>query len=286
MSDRGLYLRMKLLSHAINLIFPSACKNCNRMVSADAVTPYFCKECWQGIEWLDFPSCPRCGVPYVNNYFDTGKKSWPGQSAAGHICGDCREKPPYFDMSVSAGRYTGALSEAIKLFKYKKKIQLGKKLAEQALTSSLIERTVREVHFPRTTDKVCGFPAYRAESAVSAKTVIVPVPLHVKRLREREFNQSAIIGSVFGRILGIPIAANALVRHRHTRPQVELDGKDRKENVSGAFSVDDRKIIECKEIILVDDVYTSGSTINECSRVLKENGADRVYVITIARMVE
>ena len=76
------------------------------------------------------------------------------------------------------------------------------------------------------------------------------------------------------------------MRHRHTRPQVELDGRDRKENIAGAFSVDDRQIIEGKDIILIDDVYTSGSTINECSRVLKKNGAEKVNVITLARMVD
>ena len=68
-------------------------------------------------------------------------------------------------------------------------------------------------------------------------------------------------------------------------PQVELGGKDRKENVVGAFSVYNRKIIEGKEIILVDDVYTSGSTVNECARTLKKNGAEKVHVVTIARMV-
>ena len=260
---------MRLLSPVVNLIFPTKCQNCDSTVSADAATAYFCKECWQGIERFDCPCCPRCGLPYTSHP-DADNKSYYEQSAAGHLCGNCRDKPPSFDMTISAGRYTGALSEAIKLFKYKKKVHLGKKLTEWALKSPLVEDTLLNFHNP--------------EYLHTTHTLLIPVPLHVKRLREREFNQSAIIASVIGRRFGIPVVANALIRHRHTRPQVELDGKERKENVVGAFSVEDRRIIEGKEIILVDDVYTSGSTVNECARVLKKNGAEKVYVMTIGRM--
>lgn len=276
---------MTLLSHAINVIFPAKCRNCNSAVSFNADTPYFCKDCWQGIEWFNCPCCPQCGLPYTPHP-ESDNKSYPGQSAAGHLCGNCRDKPPSFDRAVSAGRYAGALAEAIKLFKYKKKIQLGKRLTEQALKFSLVGYSLQHFDNNETPDTFWGLPACRANTYLLSQTVIIPVPLHVKRLREREFNQSAIIGSVIGKKYGIPVAANTLIRHRNTRPQVELDGKDRKENVLGAFSVEDRTAIEGKEIILVDDVYTSGSTINECSRVLKKNGADKIYVVTIARMVE
>jgi ComF family protein len=275
---------MRLLSHVVNLIFPTTCNDCDNTVSADAATAYFCKNCWQGIEWFDSPCCPRCGLPYISHP-DADNKSYYKQSPTGHICGKCREKPPAFDMAISAGRYAGALSEAIKLFKYKKKIHLGKILTEQALKSNLLKDTMLNFHNPDDLQTVWGCPVYRANKAISAQTLIIPIPLHVKRLREREFNQSSIIASVIGRRFGIPVAANALIRHRHTRPQVELDGKDRKENVVGAFSVEDRALIEGKEIILVDDVYTSGSTVNECARTLKKNGAEKVYVVTIARMV-
>ncbi len=277
---------MKLLSHAINLIFPAECNICDRTVSSDAVTPYFCRDCWQDIEWFNCLCCPRCGLPYVTPCTDRGSKSYAGQYVAGHLCGHCREEPPHFDEAVSAGRYAGALAEAVKLFKYKKKIQLGKRLTEQALKSPLFENTLQALHKPESHNSIWGCPAYRSDTASYAQTVIVPVPLHAKRLREREFNQSAIIGSVIGKRYGIPVAANTLMRHRNTRPQVELDGRDRKENVTGAFSVEDRSLIEGREIILVDDVYTSGSTVNECTRVLKKNGAEKVYIVTIARMVE
>ena len=107
---------MKLLSHVVSLIFPTKCQNCDSTVSADAATAYFCKECSQGIEWFDCPCCPQCGLPYASG----DNKPHSVQSTAGHLCGNCRDKPPSFDMAISAGRYAGALSEAIKLFKYKK----------------------------------------------------------------------------------------------------------------------------------------------------------------------
>lgn len=277
------HFRMNLLSHAINLMFPSACNNCNSNVPADAYTPYFCSSCWEGIEWFNCQCCRQCGLPY-SPHPDSDYKPYSGQPAYGHLCGSCREKPPPFDMAVSAGRYSGTLAEAIKLFKYNKKIQLGRRLIEQALKSSSVESTLQNLHNPDTPEIVWGCPAFRADTAVSAQTLIIPVPLHTKRLREREFNQSAIIGSVLGKKYGLPMAASALVRHRYTKPQVELDASERKENVTGAFSVEDRTMIEGKKVILVDDVYTSGSTLNECTRVLKKNGADKVYVVTIARM--
>lgn len=277
--------QMKILSNLLNTIYPTTCKSCNTIVSADAATAYFCNSCWHGIDWFNGPGCTRCGLPYTSPCPDTDNKSYSRQSAAGHLCGDCRQKPPPFELAVSAGRYSGALAEAVKLFKYKKKIRLGKRLTEEALKSSLLERALQDFYNPDTPCTVWGCPACRADTAMSAQTVIVPVPLHVMRLREREFNQSAIIGSVIGKRYGIPVAPTALVRHRNTRPQVELDAQERRENVTGAFCVEDRTMIEDRKIILVDDVYTSGSTLNECTRVLKKNGAGKVYVVTIARMV-
>src|SRR3989304_8709654 len=182
---------MRLLSHVVNLIFPTKCQNCDSTVSADAATAYFCKECWQGIEWFDYPCCPQCGLPYASPDTFAANKPYSKQSPAGHLCGNCRDRPPSFDMAISAGRYTGALSEAIKLFKYKKKINLRKMLTEQALKSTLVKDTLLNFHNP--------------DDLHTPQTLIIPTPLHVKRLREREFNQSAIIASVIGRRFGIPV---------------------------------------------------------------------------------
>lgn len=257
---------MSLLSHVLNLIFPAICKNCDSIVSADAATSYFCKNCWTDIEWFDCPCCPQCGLPYASGYIQPRSE----QSPVSHLCGNCREKPPCFDKVVSAGPYNGVLSEAIRLFKYKKKVHFGKILTEWALKSPLVANAFTK----RVFSDESILPLY-----------LIPVPLHYKRLRVREFNQSAIMASVISNKFGIPVLTNILMRHHHTKPQVELGGMDRRENVAGAFSIEDSSLIEGKEIILVDDVYTSGSTVNECAKVMKKNGAEKVYVVTIARMV-
>jgi ComF family protein len=190
------------------------------------------------------------------------------QTHAGHLCGACHKTPPYFDRAVSAGPYEGTLAEAIKLFKYKKKVHIGRALANQMIIAPYM---------------MC-YSDLVSESQ-GHDSCIIPVPLHPKRLREREFNQSAIIASELGKQLEIPVLLDVLIRSRHTRPQVELDMKERMENVVGSFTIRKEEEIAEKDIILVDDVYTTGSTVKECAKVLKKNGAGRVYVITIARMV-
>ena len=244
---------MGLLRQIINLIFPALCKQCNASISAGTPTACFCSRCWGSIKWFDGSGCPRCGLPYLS--MDTSIQS--SHNSAGHLCGGCHKDPPYFDKAISAGPYEGVLAEAIKLFKYKKKIHIGRELVEH---SPLCKRGDRG-------------------------DFIIPVPLHSKRLQEREFNQSAIIASELGKRLEIPVLLDVLIRSRHTRPQVELDMKERSENVVGAFTVRNGEVITDKNIILVDDVYTTGSTINECARVLKKSNAGKVYVRTIARMV-
>ena len=244
---------MGLLRQITNLIFPALCKQCGAVISADTLTTYFCNRCWDSIKWFDSSGCPQCGLSYPS--MDTSLQS--SHNFGGHLCGDCHKNPPYFDKAISAGPYEGVLAEAIKLFKYKKKIHIGRALVEH---SPLLQRGDRG-------------------------DFVIPVPLHPKRLREREFNQSAIIASELGKRLEIPVLLDILIRFRHTRPQVELDMKERGENVVGAFTVQNGEVIADKDILLVDDVYTTGSTINECAKVLKKNDAGKVNVVTIARMV-
>lgn len=116
-------------------------------------------------------------------------------------------------------------------------------------------------------------------------TLVVPVPLHSKRLRERGFNQSVILAREISRCLQIPLDFLALKRNIHTEPQVRLGKKQRSSNVRGAFDVSDSSKIRDRKIILVDDVYTTESTIKECSRVLMKNEASSVAVLTVARAV-
>jgi ComF family protein len=113
--------------------------------------------------------------------------------------------------------------------------------------------------------------------------LIIPVPLHRSRLRQRGFNQAVLIGRELSRHLALPMAPDALIRTRATEPQIELSAAERRVNVRGAFSVKCPESIAGKRILLLDDVMTTGSTMDECSKELKKEGAAKIIALTIAR---
>jgi ComF family protein len=113
---------------------------------------------------------------------------------------------------------------------------------------------------------------------------IIPVPLHPTRLRERGFNQALLLGKPLGRIHHKKVLVGALQRIRNTTPQVQLDHSERERNVRGAFAVKKQEEIIDKRLLLVDDVYTTGATVNECARVLKKSGAKEIIILTLARV--
>ncbi|MFZ3054748.1 MAG: ComF family protein [Minisyncoccales bacterium] len=115
--------------------------------------------------------------------------------------------------------------------------------------------------------------------------VIIPVPMHIKKKRRRGFNQSEEVAKIISESTGINLSI-ALVKIKETKPQMELNRKERVDNIVGCFEVKNKKEIENKVILLLDDVYTTGATMNECARVLKENGAKEVWGLTIAREIE
>ncbi|MCY4439670.1 MAG: hypothetical protein OXE53_05625 [Deltaproteobacteria bacterium] len=119
----------------------------------------------------------------------------------------------------------------------------------------------------------------------SCPELIIPVPLHPRRLRWRGFNQSVLLGREVGRAWRIPLDPFVLTRKTETRPQSSLSLKERQPNVRGAFSVAPRRSVKSLRLLLVDDIYTSGATVNECTRVLLRSGARDVQVLTLARTV-
>jgi len=113
--------------------------------------------------------------------------------------------------------------------------------------------------------------------------VVIPIPLHTKRLRQRGFNQALLLAHAMSTASSIPLSWDNLVRVRPTRPQVELTGEERIKNVAGAFAVRRLNEITAKRVMLVDDVFTTGATMNECAAVLKDAGAAQVVAFTLAR---
>ena len=146
-----------------------------------------------------------------------------------------------------------ALTTAINLFKYHGVKRLSKPLSD----------IISQLKIPRV-------------------DTVVPVPLYNKRLRQREFNQSALLAKNMARYLGVPLMLGCLVKARDTLPQVGLNSKQRRKNIRKAFEIRDRRLIKGRRILLVDDVITTGATIRECSGELKKAGADDIYAIALA----
>jgi competence protein ComFC len=149
----------------------------------------------------------------------------------------------------------------IQKFKYGRKVALGKPLGR------LMARGCKEF-----------LVTCKAET-------IIPVPLHPRRLRWRGFNQSVLLARQIGRAYNLPLDCFTLLRKVDTPPQTQLPEEDRRKNMRGAFALSRKTAVKGKCLLLVDDVYTSGATVNECSRVLKQGGARAVFVLTLARAV-
>ncbi|MBI1823254.1 MAG: ComF family protein [Nitrospirae bacterium] len=233
--------------HFLELFFPAECQACKKELGQSRV-PLFCEPCWSGIRPLEGPFCPQCGRPFLS--------SIALSYSPGHRCGDCRATPPYFDQMTIPFSYEGTLAKSIYFYKYRRQVSLIKSLVE----------LVRP-HLA---------PLKKAE-------VILPVPLHPTRLREREFNQSLLLADALGLILKRPVWGHVLVKVSQTTHQVKLSGRGRRKNLDRSLTVPNPKHVSGKTVLLVDDVFTTGSTMNECAKVLKKVGSQEVYGFAIAR---
>ncbi|MDY6951466.1 MAG: ComF family protein [Thermodesulfobacteriota bacterium] len=246
----------------VEAIFPSKCLICDAfddwqpMGERDApdrlaclTAPYFCASCQSRMTGIASPFCSRCGLPFVS------------REGEDHPCSECLLERKSFRKARAFGVYEGSLMEAIHRFKYARRTSLSRPLS--ALTK----------------DTFCRF------WGPGAVDLLIPVPLHIKRLRERGFNQAYLLIRRWAKLEKIVCDPFSLVRTRWTEPQTSLSRKERKKNMRHAFAVSHRERIEGQRILLVDDVYTTGSTANECARVLMEAGAEWVDLLTLARAV-
>ena len=238
----------EILTGIADLIFPPRCAACGNLLERHDSLP-FCPSCLEGIHFIRSPLCHRCGVPF------------PVSDGDDHLCGDCliAEKP--YAVARSVGRYEDTLLTAIHRFKYRGKTGIGEVLG--GLMADFAGRIWDMRVFER----------------------IIPVPLHRNRLRERGFNQAVILARNISKRFDIPLDFTSLRREIFTPPQVGLGKEARSANVHNAFTVSHPERIAGRKILLVDDVYTTGSTLEECSRVLIRAKAETVALLTLARAV-
>jgi competence protein ComFC len=237
-----------LCDAALNLVFPAVCQLCHEEL-ATAAEGYVGAECWRGVHFITAPFCERCGIPYE------GEITHPFQ------CSNCAELELAFSFARSAVLANGPVLDVIHRYKYN-----GARWFEPFLADLLVRQA-----------------APILEGAGWA--VIVPVPLHPRRQRERQFNQAEEMARALGRAANLPVNARLVRRVKLTETQTRLTRAERAVNVEEAFAVFPGRKLNGEKIILVDDVLTTGATTSACAGALRAAGAGQVCVWTVARGV-
>jgi ComF family protein len=258
----------RIINAAVDALFPARCLVCRSFfhppLSATAIdlqsfsfdglmAPFLCYGCRADFIPVQSPICLHCGLMFES------------REGTDHLCGDCITSSMCFRSARAAGAYRLSLQTAIHCFKFQDNLHLAKPLGR------LLFAAFVRYWDPKSFDW------------------IIPVPLHSKRFRKRGFNQAFLLIREWPQLAQwsksgiIKIEKEFLTRNRCTRPQIGLGREQRINNIKGAFDLKPSSPIEDKNILLIDDVYTTGSTVNECAQVLLSKGAARVDVLTLAR---
>ncbi|MBI3882091.1 MAG: ComF family protein [Verrucomicrobia bacterium] len=233
---------------ALHFLYPELCQLC-RERRATPAEGYVCAECWQGMRFVTEPFCERCGLPFE------------GALTTKFECANCREMELRFGSARAAVFARGPALEVIHRFKYNQALWFEPFLAD------LLRRVAD--------------PAGRTEPF----DLLVPVPLHPLKLREREFNQAEHLARRLGRMLGVPLDAQLLERLKPTQTQTKLSRQERADNVRHAFATCAGRRLAGERVALIDDVLTTGATASACAHALLKAGAGSVRVFTVARAV-
>lgn len=205
-----------------------------------------CASCEKTLPLLSPPYCRKCGTP---EHLDG-------------LCSRCQTESPSFDRVRSSCAYSGSMKKAIASFKFH-----GKRRLAQALAPLMLQ-------------------LFEREFALDTIDFIIPVPLHAKRESRRGFNQSTLLGEHLSEARHIPLKPELLERIRDTATMNKLGWPERRENMKGAFRIKDAESVKAAHILLIDDIITTGATLNEIAHLLKMNGASRVQGITLARTLQ
>jgi competence protein ComFC len=227
-----------------SLFSPALCAICHTPVTRG---DYICQDCLDKAQRIVAPFCAKCSEPFA------------GAINVEFTCANCANRTLGFDAAVSAYRSRGVVRFIVLQFKYNRQLQLRHPIAEW-LREAMNDARLRQRHFH----------------------LIVPVPLHPARLRERGFNQAEVLAKILSQKIDLPLS-RALERVRYTTTQTAFDRVERMENLRDAFRLRKKIGVRGLHVLLVDDILTTGSTLSECARVLREAGAQSVYAVTAAR---
>jgi competence protein ComFC len=228
----------------LSLLYPPHCAACGAETPANI---HLCPACEQTIRTIREPYCQQCSDPFE------------GAITQAFTCSMCQERRFRFQSAISTVCFDGVVREFVHRFKYEGQFYLRHPLADW-LVGGLDD------------------PRFLGQTAEA----LVPVPLHSVRQREREFNQAEVLARLLSQRCGIPVIP-CLKRTRYTSTQTRLDRWERMKNLRGAFELRRNARVQGRHLILIDDVFTTGSTVNECASVLRRAGAATVRVMTVAR---
>lgn len=237
----------RLIDNIVDFLYPKKCLACKNKLDATSVDNFICTPCRGKIKRNLPPFCHSCGRRLEAGNFTK------------NICPRCLRKKWYFDRAFSPCVYEGVIKELIREFKYNGKDYLGLPF------SRLMIEFIKEYNVP-----------------LDYLDFIVPIPLYKTRLREREFNQAEILSKYIAKEFKKDVLSDVLLRHRHTKTQTDLDIDQRLLNVKGSFSVTKSISVKGKNLLVVDDVFTTGATSSEAAYTLKHAGANIVFVLTLA----
>jgi len=240
------------IGRALDVVWPRRCaaKGCGKPV--DRPSGHFCSACLDAMPWFDAGgACKICGAPV------------PAATRHEFVCEVCAKSKPAFEKAVNAMRFLDAVREAVLDFKFHNATHLAHDLAEFAEA------------------------AVRSRLDFAQIDVVMPVPIHPARLRERGYNQSALVAERLAENLGRRHDGKSLARVVDTEHQTRVNSSQRRQNLRHAFAVRPGRegCVRGRTILLVDDVMTTGSTLNECAKPLVKCGARRVWCVTVARSV-
>jgi ComF family protein len=233
------------VSHILNILFPKTCPLCGEIIHPKGE---ICETCGKQLAYIQEPKCKKCGKP-----FDAQEE----EARVREYCPDCVKRCHSYDFGMAVFQYTESVRESIYRFKYHNQRTYagfyGKAMAKQ----------------------------YGQTILALGVEALIPVPVSAKKKISRGYNQAELIAAELGKTLNLPMENNLLQRIKNTTPQKELNDIERRNNLKNAFKIKEN-IVKYRKILLVDDIYTTGSTVDACAQVLKTAGVKNVYFITLA----
>lgn len=235
---------VKFTDMALDMLYPKTCPVCDNVLKRQEM---ICSQCRGKLVYICEPRCKKCGK-------FLGKEE---NASYQEYCSDCRRVRHSYDFGIAVFILNDEMRQSIYRFKYK-------------------NRRTYAIFYGNAIADYCGtlFLTLGIE-------VIVPVPIHKRKKRQRGFNQTDLIAEALGERLHLPVCSNLLVRTRYTIPQKELNPTARHNNVKNAFQIG-KSLVQYKKILLVDDIYTTGSTIDACAEMLKTAGVEQIYFVSLA----